>query len=85
MGKAKAAQPKDTNAVKINMDEDSIVVEFGLITEEAVEIHSAIRLDPRTLKGMVDKLTSAGLAYEEEYDKNIGFRRKQKSRKRVTG
>ncbi len=78
-------QPVYMNGMRIGLSEEAIQVEFASIQEndsgeQVVNVQSKVRMSPTALKGVIERLVSAGVVYEKKYNKDLGISKFQKNR-----
>ena len=70
-------QPVYINGLRIGFNEETIQIEFGSMQEDqgkqVVNIQSKIFMSPFALKGVIERMISAGKIYEKKYNKDIGI------------
>lgn len=70
-------QPVYMNGLRIGINEEAIQIEFASMQDEegqpVANIQSKVLMSPMALKGVIERLISAGKVYEKKYGKDIGI------------
>ena len=78
--------PPNINAMRIGMDENTIMLEFGTITEEDGQkksfIQSKVQVPAKSLRGVVERIVAAGILYEKKFQTDVGFKEFRKLAKK---
>lgn len=83
-------QPVYMNGMRIGLSEEAIQIEFASIQdndsgEQVVHVQSKVRMSPTALKGVIERLVSAGVVYEKKYNKDLGIGKFLKNREGEKG
>ena len=83
-------QPVYMNGMRIGLSEEAIQIEFASIQqtdngEQVANVQSKVRMSPTAMKGVIDRLISAGVLYEKKYSKDLGIGKFLKNREGEKG
>lgn len=83
-------QPVYMNGMRIGFSEETIQIEFASIQDndsgkQVVNVQSKVRMSPTALKGVIERLVSAGVVYEKKYNKDLGIGKFLKNREGEKG
>lgn len=76
-----------SNAFRISFTETEFTIDFGFVKPEIekqddnIKIVSSVALPPERIETIILSLLKAAIDFEEQFDKNIGFKPMRESRK----